>query len=450
MADGTSTASGATRPLPSHFALPLVGDSLAFLKDPAGFLASRTKELGRVFRMNVFGDDVACFVGPDAFKFFLDERYFTRAAASPPHVQQILDPDAVPFLEGDRFKRRKELLMQVFRPEALDGYAAIIERVIGRYAKAWAAQGSLRWVPQLTSMSMTVAGALFMGKDPDQEDPKLEAAFQTAFGGFLTLPVNLPFTPYGKALKARDWLRARIEEAIDAHEKTPINDAMAQALAARTKDGQALTRDELRIETLHFFGAYVPAIGALSFLAMLLGQHPAVKERARAEIKEKLGQGPITMAGLRQLPYLDRVCKESRRVQPILPITFFARVKEDCSFQGIRIPKDFKALGCIAPTLLDDGTYAEPAKFDPDRWEPGRAGEQQHAAWVPHGGGSHLLMHRCAGEQLADLMLKTFAVLLLREYDWTLPPQDFAPSTGQLFATPRGGLQATFKKSSPV
>jgi cytochrome P450 len=442
----TSSASGALRELPGHFALPLLGDTLAFLKDPAGFFTQRARELGPVYRVNILGDDVACFVGPEAFQLFLDERYFTRAGASPPHVQELMDPNAVPFLDGDRFRRRKELLMQIFRPEALEGYASIIEQVIGRRAQRWAEQGSISWVPELTSMAMTAAGALFLGSSAEQEDVQVTAAFQAAFGGFLALPVNLPFSAYGKALKARDFLRARIAAVVEEHQKAEKKDAMAQALAARTKDGDKLSADEVKIETFHFFGAYVPVIGGLSFLAMLLGQHPEVKERARAEVKEKLAAGPITPAGLRPLSYLDCVCKESRRVQPIIPISFFAKVKEECAFQGIRIPKGVKAVGCIAPTLQDSSTYADPAKFDPDRWQGGRAGERQHAAWVPHGGGAHLVAHRCAGEQLADLMLKTFAAILLRDYDWTLPPQDFAPTTGALFATPRGGLKATFKR----
>jgi cytochrome P450 len=445
MADASPTATSApTRELPARFSLPLIGDTLSFLRDPTAFFTRRKNELGPVFRVRILGEDVACFCGPEAFTFFLDERYFTRADASPPHVQAILDPNAVPFLEGDRFARRKRLLMQVFSPQALDLYAPILERVIGRHTEQWAHRGSFQWVPELTSMAMTVAGALFMGKDPDRDDPEIVEAFQTAFGGFLTVPINLPFTAYGRALKARDYLRAKIEEAIDQHLKGDKNDAMTRAMTARTPEGETLSRDEVRIETFHFFGAYVPVIGGLAFLAMLLGQHPSVKDRARAEVKEKLGQGPVTPAGVRALTYLDAVCRESRRVQPVLPITFFGRVKETCSFNGVRIPQGFKAIGCIAPTLTDGETFTDSAKFDPDRWLSPT--ERQRAAWVPHGGGAHLLQHRCAGEQLADLMLKTFAVHLLRAYDWTLPPQDFGPTTGKLFATPRGGLQVEIKK----
>jgi cytochrome P450 len=396
MADASSTPStnppsGGLQELPSRFAPPIVGDTLTFLKDPAGFFASRARELGSVFRARILGEDVACFVGPEAFETFLNEKWFTRASASPPHVQKILDPEAVPFLEGDRFRRRKALLMQVFAPDALDSYAPTVARVMTRYARRWAEIGAFSWVPDITSMSMTIAGALFMGADPDKDDARIEEAFQTAFAGFLTIPIALPFTPYGKALRAREFLRARIDEVIAEHEKSDKSDAMARALAARTKDGEKLSHEEISIETFHFFGAYVPVIGGVSFLAMLLGQHPEVKERVRAEILEHLADDePLTVANLKKLVYLDQVCRESRRVQPVLPITFFAKVKEETSFKGYRIPRGMKAVGCIGATLLDSKTFPDPAKFDPDRWAGKRATERQHAAWVPHGGGAHL------------------------------------------------------------
>src|ERR1700689_2872992 len=118
------------RELPTRRALPLIGDSLTFLKDPAGFLASRSSSLGKVFKINLFFEDVACFCGPDAFDLFLDDRYVTREAASPRHVRELMSPSAVPFLGGDAFKRRKALLMQVFGEDALDEYAPVLGRVL--------------------------------------------------------------------------------------------------------------------------------------------------------------------------------------------------------------------------------------------------------------------------------------------------------------------------------
>ena len=45
---------------------------------------------------------------------------FTRENGSPKFLQEILHPDAVPFLDGDRHKTRKRLLLSAFTDEALD------------------------------------------------------------------------------------------------------------------------------------------------------------------------------------------------------------------------------------------------------------------------------------------------------------------------------------------
>jgi cytochrome P450 len=180
----------------------------------------------------------------------------------------------------------------------------------------------------------------------------------------------------------------------------------------------------------------MPVIGGLNMLAMLLALHGDVEARLRAEIREKLPDGPITTARLRVMPYLDAVCKEARRVQPVLAITFFANVKAESSFRGVRIPAGIKAVGCIGPTLLDDKVFPDPTRFDPDRWMGARPTPRMQAAWVPHG----------AGERLADLMLKAFAIVMLRDHAWTLPPQDLSPTKGDLFATPRSGLDVRFRR----
>jgi retinoid hydroxylase len=444
----TTKPVGGLRALPARFSLPLVGDSLAFLADPVKFLTTRKKELGPVFRANLLGEDVVCFTGPEAFELFLDERFFTRDKGSPPHIRRLFGDDAIPFLEGDAFKERKALLMEAFTNEALEGYVPTLERVLGRYLRRWAELHAFHWVPELVSLGLAAAASIFLGVAADREDPELERLLTDAVNGILSVPVDLPFTRFGRALRAGKKIRKRIADEIDARDGAGREpDALGCLLRAKEKSGYEISREALINELFHFFGAYVLVIGGLSFVALNLARHPSVRDRVRDEARTKLRGRPITWAALGELEYLDRVCRESRRVQPITPVTFFARVKERCSFEGIEIPEGLKAVGCIAPTLLDEKTFPEATKFDPDRWLGARATPRHHAAWVPHGGGGHLTHHRCAGEVLADLMLKLFAVRLVRDYEWTLPAQDLTPTVGQLYATPKDGLDVRFLRA---
>ena len=435
----------ALRALPSRSSLPLIGDTLAFVRDPAGFLEGRARELGPVFRIDVFGHPTACFVGPEAFAIVLDDRNVQRAGANPPHVEEIFDPQAVPFLDGAAQRRRKRLLMQAFTPDALAGYLPTIERIVDRFADRWAGLGKFAWVPELNTLGFAIAGALFVGADGQGGDRSIEIAFGRVAAGILSLPLKLPFTPFTRALAARRYLLTVIDEAIVQHETAPRQDVLSRLLAAR--DGsERLSREEVRIETFHFFGAYAAVIGGLAFLAQCLGRHADVRKKAREEIEQVAPSGPLTLAALEKLDYLDRVCKESRRVAPVLPITFFGKVVRDCAFDGVRIPKGYKAVGCIGPTLQDAGIYPDPGRFDPDRWL--EASDRQRKAWIPHGGGIHAEGHRCAGEALATLMLKAFAVHMLRRFDWSTEDQDPSPTRGKLFATPASGLQVKLQLQS--
>src|SRR3954469_18574893 len=145
-------AAEVARELPAKFSLPLLGDTLAFVKDPAGFLQKRADELGPVFRISVFGADNACFGGRAAFSLVLDDRNVVRAGANPPHVEELFNPEAVPFLDGDKQRRRKRLLMRAFTADALEEYLPGIEQVIDRYAQRWAGLGRFAWVPELNAM----------------------------------------------------------------------------------------------------------------------------------------------------------------------------------------------------------------------------------------------------------------------------------------------------------
>src|SRR5688572_18473072 len=102
---------------PGQLGLPWLGETLPFLKDPFGFMEERRRRYGDVFRTRILGEDVIALSGPDAITFFYDTRYFTRADASPPNLQEILHPDAVTFLDdSEHHRKRRSLMMHAFTP----------------------------------------------------------------------------------------------------------------------------------------------------------------------------------------------------------------------------------------------------------------------------------------------------------------------------------------------
>ena len=83
-------------PPPGSLGLPFIGEATAFLKNPFAFTLSRTKKHGNVWKTRILGDTIVFFAGDKALAFFMDPDNFTRENGSPPFLQAILHPDAVP------------------------------------------------------------------------------------------------------------------------------------------------------------------------------------------------------------------------------------------------------------------------------------------------------------------------------------------------------------------
>ncbi len=432
----SATPATPTRPLPpGAMGLPFIGETLPFLRDPVAFLEKRAGAHGPVFKTRILGDPVVCLVGPEAVAFFYQDRWFQRAGGSPPHFKEIFGELAVVFKDDVDHLRTRRLMGRAFSPEALEGYRQIVDRIVARHVARWAASGELRGVDAVGALCFAVADSLFGGADPDQDDALTAGLFETFLRGLLALPIDLPGTTWRRAMRARDALRARIGANVDGHVPSGQRHVLARLLEARDENGQGFNAAEVKTECLHFYSAaYAPVRAAACNLLLALAQHPPILDKARAAARSG------------DLGYLDQVTREARRRYPTVPSTFFARVKEDCEFNGYRIPRGWKAVAGLPASMRVPSAYAEPDRFDPDRFAPQRGElERTPPAYLPHGGGSWN-GHRCAGEALADLILRSFAAGILREHTFDLPEQNLELRPAGLTPLPADGLRIRFRK----
>jgi cytochrome P450 len=423
-----------------------VGEALDFLRDPFTFQLERTRKHGAVWKTRILGSTVVFFSGPKAFSFFLDPQNFTRENGSPPHMQELLHPDAVPFLDGQRHRTRKRLLLCAFEKEALESYLPKLERLIGRYLARAAERPEVELSRELTKLSFDIANVLFAAADPERHDAERAADFDVMVRGMFAPPVKLPFTAYGKALGARDRLRAYIKDAVA--QKSGEGTALGVLKNARGPDGEKLSTAEIEIELLHFFtAAHAGIAAALAWLVVSLADHPEIRSKVQAEVDAAPQLDDHD--GLRRLGYTNAVASEVRRRFPIAPSTFFGVARKDLEFDGMRIERGWKAAGAIWPTLNDKRVFDDPERFAPRRFEGGGGGALPDNAFVPQGGGAPD-GHRCPGESFTTLVMPLFAALLLRDYDFELPPQDLSPGPGGLGPLPKDGLRARLRRKEPT
>lgn len=433
---------------PGGLGLPWLGQSLQFAKDPSGFLQKRFEQFGSVFKLRLLGSKMICMVGPDAFKLLASERHFQREGANPRHWRRLMNWDPSPLIDGPKRSRRKHLVLQAFTRQRLDDYLPIIESIYQAYLASWERQERFSWLAEFKTLSLAVSEALYLGAAATPRNAADLLLIERLYAGFSSIPIQLPFTTYGRALKARDELIAAIERAVQAHRETQATDVLGNLMAARDEHGEGLNLHELDAEIQQFFFASYGAMYAtLSCLVIALAQYEEPRRRALAEVKLHAPEGPVTLKVLEKLEYVDRFAREVRRFYPLTATTLFATVKQGFTYNGYYVPADWKAIGFINGTMHEPKTFRDPESFDPDRFSPERRdGQRLPEGYVAHGGGSPE-GHRCAGEPLADMHLNLAIVLLLRDYTWEFPPQDLNldPSHGVPF--PKDGLQVVFRRT---
>lgn len=422
--------------------LPLLGETIAFAKNPFRFIEERLAAHGGIFRSNVLGRDTIVLAGPEATTQFIDDTRVRREGSMPPHVQELFGGRSLPLLDGDVHRARKSLVLEGFTRGALSTYLPLIQEAVERALAQWSRQPEIPWLEELKRLSIEIIGSTVIGLSPGAEMDALRRDYATVTDGFATLPVNLPGTRYNKALKARDRILTVLRRKVVERRSAPGDDGLSRMLLARTAEGVGMTDDEAVLELHHVVIAGYIIFAELGALVRQLAEHPAVRERLAEEVRTVTPTGTLTLGTLMGMRYLTQVVMEVKRMTPIIPAVF-GKSRTEFDVNGVTVPAGWMVMWAVTPSHTTHGVYSDAATFDPDRFGPVRAEEKRHEhAFVPQGAGP-ATGHRCPGLDFATYTMQVFAVALLRSYDWTLPPQNFDLDWSKTPPEPKEGLRAT-------
>jgi retinoid hydroxylase len=429
---------------PGSLGLPWIGETSAFFTEQ-NFAIKRHERYGPVFKTNILGQTTIFLQGADGNRFILGNENNYLEVSWPSSVKKLLGVGSLSLQTGHQHLSRRKILAQAFQPRSLSGYVETMNAISDRYLDRWLKQGTLTWYPELRNYTLDIACKLLVGLDHGSET-NLGHYYEIWVAGLFSVPVNLPWTAFGKALRSREQLLTEIEKLIRDRQllatPAPNRDALDLMLAARDDEGKGLSLEELKEQVLTLlFAGHETLTSSLASLCLLLAQHPQALERARQEQSE-LSDRSLTLETLKQMPYLEQILKEVLRVIP--PVGGgFRTVLQDCEYGGFKIPAGWQMLYQINTTHLDPNVYPDPKQFDPDRFNESRAEDKQKPfAYVPFGGG----LRECIGKEFARLEIKLFAARLLREYRWELLPDQNLEMVVIPTPKPKDGLKVEFTK----
>jgi cytochrome P450 len=428
---------------PGSLGLPIIGETISFLTDK-NFQQKRLAKYGKVFKSSIFGSPTVVMVGAEANSFLFKHENKYVVSTWPKSTRVLLGSTSLAVKTGDFHTSRRKLLYQAFQPRVLAGYIPTMERITKEYLQKWESWERLTWYPELRNYTFDIASTLLVGTDGGSHTA-LGQLFEDWCAGLFTIPISLPWTKFGKALRCRQDLLKHIEKIILKRQQAdnPGDDALGLLIAARDEQGNSLSIEELKDQILLLlFAGHETLTSAIASFCLLTAQHPEVLQCLQQEQQQLSSSTSLTPEDLKQMTYLEQVLKEVLRLIPPVGGGFREAIKS-FEFNGYRIPKGWNIQYQIAQTHKDKEIYQECDRFDPDRFSPERIEDKQKSfGYVPFGGG----LRECLGKEFARLEMRIFASMLLRDYEWELLPEQNLELVTIPTPHPRDGLKVDFRR----
>ncbi|MFF7635142.1 cytochrome P450 [Kitasatospora sp. NPDC008050] len=405
-----------------HGRLPVVGHLVSLWLDPLAFLQS-VEHAGDIVRVDLGSLPLYFLTTPDLVhqalvtqaRVFGKGRFFERARAALGGGMATTD--------GEENARQRRLVQPALHRTRITAvYSQIMERRARSLAMSWQPDEVVqvdRAMHELTAG--IVAESLF-------SSGLSQAAFDEVWRSLVVLsrgvvvravaPEVLDRLPIqlNRGFNAAGVRLRRVIDEVIRHariEGADRPDLLSKLLEARDAEtGQAMADSEIRdqLVTLLLAGTETTAT-TLAWVFHELARHPEIEARVQAEVDEVVGSGPVTIADLPRLEYLDRVLREVTRLYALVLIT--RRATTEVTLGGTRFPAGTEVAYSQYALHRDPRTFPDPERLDPDRWLPDRTPQGPP---IPFGEGKY----KCPGEGFAWAeMLISVATITAR---WRLTP----------------------------
>src|SRR5690606_8713776 len=358
--------------------------------------------------------------GPEAVRFFYDERHVLRDGAVPELVQGTLfGKGGVQTLDGPAHRARKALFLTVLTdPDAIARLVRHVGDAWDETAAAWPGRSPVVLFDEAAEI-IARGACRWAGVPVAEAGVKAVAADLVAMvDGFATLGPR-----HWRARRARGrrerWLTRLFEDARAGAVTLPAGSPADLTERHRDLDGRPLPPHVAAVELLNFIRPTVAVAWFAAFAGHAMHRWPHTRQELR-------NGDPA---------YAEAFAQEVRRFYPFAPFVG-GRAAADLTWRGLRIPEGSLVLLDLYGQNHDAALWREPYAFEPGRFL-GATVPRDHL--VPQGGGDPATGHRCPGEAATVALLKDLSARLAA-LEYTLPPQDLTISLRRLPARPRSGV----------
>ncbi|KAH8520337.1 hypothetical protein Peur_039191 [Populus x canadensis] len=425
---------------PGSMGWPYIGETLKlYAENPNSFFFNRQKRFGDIFKTHILGCPCVMISSPEAARIVLVTRAHLFKPTYPTSKEKMIGPEALFFHQGAYHSRLKKLVQASFLPSAIRGSVSEIEQIVLRFLPSWK-NTTINTLQEMKRYAFDVAVISAFGEKQDLEMEGIKHLYQRLEKGYNSMPLDLPGTPFHKAMKARKQLNETLKKLIQKRRQSRRQGGGLLGVLLGDKDDEKLNNqlsDSQIADNIIgvIFAAHDTTASVLTWILKYLHDNEDLLEAVTREqegIRSKLVEANrgLTWDDTRRMPLTSRVIQETLRTASILSFTFREAV-QDVEFEGFFIPKGWKVLPLFRSIHHCADFFPRPEKFDPSRFEV----PPKPNTFMPFGNG----LHSCPGSELAKLEMLILLHHLTTTYRWQTVGDDDGIQYGP-FPVPRCGL----------
>ncbi|KAH9613116.1 hypothetical protein KSS87_017806 [Heliosperma pusillum] len=422
------SARGYTLP-PGKMGLPIIGESYDFLSTgwkghPEKFIFSRLSkyEPNQIFKTSILGEKVGVMCGAACNKFLFSNENKLVEAWWPSSVNKIF-PSSTQTDAKEEAKKMRKFLPTFFKPEALQRYIPIMDKIAIRHMEdGWEGQDKVEVFPLAKRYTFWLACRIFLSIEDPVHVAKFADPFNDIAAGIISVPIDLPGTPFNRGIKASNVVRRELRAIIKQrkldladNKASPTQDILSHMLLTPDEDGRFMNELDIADKILGLLiGGHDTASAACTFVVKFLAELPHIYDgvyKEQMEIAKSKAPGEhLTWEDIQKMKYSWNVACEVMRLAPPLQGAF-REALSDFMYAGFQIPKGWKLYWSANSTHRNPKCFPEPEKFDPTRFDG--SGPAPYT-YVPFGGGPRM----CPGKEYARLEILVFMHNIVKRFKW--------------------------------
>ncbi len=434
---------------------PIFGNLLEFRKDQLGFVTHLQRTYGDAATMYFARTPAVLFARPEAIRYVLIEHARNFINRPVFETLRLLLGDGLLSIDGDFHRQQRRMVQPAFHKQRVESYRDTMVACTEGMLAEWTPGSQRDIADEMMRVTMRIVAKALFNVDIASQVDAIGQAFDKASEysrrsrtPFQFFRLNLPFTRYGKYVRARKFLDDTMADLIARHRASgkDSGDVISMLLQAQDEDGSAMTDQQVRDETLTLLAAgHATTANTLSWAFYLLSSHPEQREILLDELWRVLGGRAPTVDDLAQLPYLDMVVKETMRLYP--PAWMQPRYTvDDFEYGGYRFKRGTVILLSQWVTHRLPDLWPEPEAFKPERFHPETAQKYHPQAYFPFGAGSRI----CIGMPFANLEARILLATILQRYVPRLAPGFPVVPQPMVTLFPKFGLQMILEPAAKV